>query len=185
MLRLLSVVLCVVAPLQEPRSETMLAHRALADASTAAVRADAPLVSYRAVRKLNAENPRYKLTGWMEARTEFDQTTGLRFEITGEGGSGQIRNKVLRKVLEGERDAIADGEGTRAGLTAENYSFGAAEATGPGLLRIRLTPRRKDRLLVDGHMIVTADDHDLVRVEGRLAKNPSFWTRHVLVVRTD
>ncbi len=115
LLRVLSVVLCVVAPLQEPATETMLAHRALADASTAAVKADAPLVSYRAVRKLNAENPRYKLTGWMEARTEFDQTTGLRFEITGEGGSGHIRNKVLRKVLEGERDAIADGEGTRAG----------------------------------------------------------------------
>ena len=32
-------------------------------------------------------------------------------------------------------------------------------------------------------MFVTRQDADLLRVEGRLAKNPSFWTTRVDVVR--
>ncbi len=38
-------------------------------------------------------------------------------------------------------------------------------------------------LLVDGRMVLTPDGRDLIRVEGRLAKNPSFWTSLVNVVR--
>jgi hypothetical protein len=46
-----------------------------------------------------------------------------------------------------------------------------------------IKPRRKDRLLVDGAIYLTPDA-DLVRVEGRLVKSPSFWTRRVDIVRT-
>jgi len=42
---------------------------------------------------------------------------------------------------------------------------------------------RRDAALVDGTIFVTAAGADLVRVEGRLAKSPSFWTRSVDVVR--
>lgn len=34
-------------------------------------------------------------------------------------------------------------------------------------------------MLIVGAAFVTAADADLVRVEGTLAKRPSFWTRHV------
>jgi hypothetical protein len=37
--------------------------------------------------------------------------------------------------------------------------------------------------LVHGAVFVTDIDADLVRVEGRLARNPSFWTRRVDIVR--
>jgi hypothetical protein len=43
--------------------------------------------------------------------------------------------------------------------------------------------RRKDVLLVDGSIYVNAVDGDLVRIEGRLSKAPSFWTRRVEVIR--
>ena len=42
--------------------------------------------------------------------------------------------------------------------------------------------RRLEAALVDGTILVTADG-DLVRVQGRLAKSPSFWTRSVDLVR--
>src|SRR5207253_7971729 len=41
----------------------------------------------------------------------------------------------------------------------------------------------KDVLLVDGSIFVRPEDGDLVRVEGRLSKAPSFWTRRVEIVR--
>jgi hypothetical protein len=44
-------------------------------------------------------------------------------------------------------------------------------------------PRRKDVGLIEGAVFVTNDDADLVRVEGRFVKTPSFWTTRVDVVR--
>jgi hypothetical protein len=50
-------------------------------------------------------------------------------------------------------------------------------------LRIRLEPRRKSSMLVDGLAFVTHDDLDIVRIEGELSKRPSFWTRRVEITR--
>jgi hypothetical protein len=38
-------------------------------------------------------------------------------------------------------------------------------------------------LLVDGSIFLNPDDGDLVRMEGRLSKAPSFWARRVEIVR--
>jgi hypothetical protein len=38
-------------------------------------------------------------------------------------------------------------------------------------------------LLVEGAIFVTPADGDLTRIEGKLSKAPSFWTRRVDVVR--
>ena len=47
-----------------------------------------------------------------------------------------------------------------------------------------MQPRRKERALIAGHMFIKPDDGELVRVEGRLAKNPSFWVSRVEMVRS-
>src|SRR4029077_12062063 len=47
---------------------------------------------------------------------------------------------------------------------------------------VHLKPKRHDVLLVDGLAVLT-DGGDLLRVEGRLSKNPSFWTSLVNIVR--
>jgi len=54
--------------------------------------------------------------------------------------------------------------------------------TGP--VRLFVTPKREERTLIDGTLLITEGDADLVRVTGRLAKNPSFWTKRVDIVRT-
>ena len=48
---------------------------------------------------------------------------------------------------------------------------------------LRAVPRRGDPALLDGTIVVTPDDADLVRIEGRLVRNPSFWITRVEVVR--
>jgi hypothetical protein len=52
-----------------------------------------------------------------------------------------------------------------------------------GLAAVGVKPRRKDVLLVEGAIFVQPSDGDLARIEGRLSKTPSFWTRRVDVVR--
>jgi hypothetical protein len=143
---------------------------------------DDALPSYRATRRLEAENG--DRTGWLEAVTEYSPETGLSYRVTSEGGSGYIRTKVLRGVLDAEREAIARGETSRSSLDRTNYSFEAHGVDGDGLANIRLKPLRKDRVLVAGTMFLQPSEGDLVRLEGRLAKSPSFWIKDVDITRS-
>jgi hypothetical protein len=137
---------------------------------------------YRATRRLEARNGDRE--GWLEAVTEYAPHTGFRYEVTAEGGSGQIRSKVLRAVLEGEQEAIARGETGRASLAPSNYTFQAVGVDDSGLANVLLSPRRKERILLSGKMFLRPDDGGLVRLEGRPAKSPSFWIKNVDVVRS-
>jgi hypothetical protein len=139
------------------------------------------LKQYRALRRMHAVSEKFNHEGWMEAWTELDGGT-FRYEIVSERGSERIRNKVLKALLEREKELFASGEPQRAELTTENYDF-AAETTGPGCKYILIKPKRKDSLLVDGRMVLSEDGRDLLRVEGKLSKNPSFWTSLVNIVR--
>ena len=46
-----------------------------------------------------------------------------------------------------------------------------------------IRPLRKDRALIAGKIFLTVDG-DLLRLEGQLAKTPSFWVTRVNVVRS-
>src|SRR5262249_47755678 len=107
------------------------------------------LTAYRAFRTLKAANKRFKKEGWLTAWTELDPKSGFRYEIVAEGGSGYIRNKVLRKMLEGEREAIANGQPGRVALSTANYRFSALSDDGQ-VAKLQIVPLRADTLLVNG-----------------------------------
>lgn len=137
---------------------------------------------YRATRRLEAENE--GRTGWLEVVTEYAPATGFRYQITAEGGSGLIRSKVLRAVLDGERDAIEHGETSRSSIDRTNYTFQPQGVDEDGLAIVQLKPLRQDRVLVAGAMFLTPAQGSLVRLQGKLAKSPSFWVKDVEIVRT-
>ena len=145
-------------------------------------RSDAQLTHYRAFRRMHARSDRFNQEGWLDAWTEMDGQE-FRFEIVSERGSEYVRNKVLKAVLKREQEIIAKGDAGRAALTEDNYVFSAAEEGADGLQYVLMKPRRKEVTLVDGRMVLSADGSDLLRIEGRLAKNPSFWTSLVNVTR--
>ncbi len=146
-------------------------------------RADGPPVEYRALRHLEARNDHFGASAWMEAWTDFDQAHGFRYEVIAEGGSQYIRKKVLLAALDGEQKLWAAREPQRASLTLDNYSFEDGGATADGLEWVGLKPKRKDVLLVEGSIFMTPADGELSRIEGKLSKSPSFWTRRVEIIR--
>jgi hypothetical protein len=146
-------------------------------------RPDEAPTRYLALRRIEAANPRFKLHGWIEASTELTADGRFHYRILRQGGSDYIVNKVLRPVLENEQKLFATGDSSRSAVTAENYTLKGAEAAEPGLVKLLVAPKRRDVSLIEGALFVTEEDADLVRVEGRLAKNPSFWTKRVDVVR--
>jgi hypothetical protein len=163
---------CAQAPSQ-PASE-IAAPRTLVERFLA--REVIPLKSYRAIRRLHAENRRFKMDGWLEAETTLSNNT-LTWKVLSEGGSGPIRNRVLRKALDGEADLVATGQGARGAFTLDNYEFAGTAG------RIELRPRRRDTLLISGSALVSEENAELLEINGRLTKNPSFWTRDVDIRR--
>jgi hypothetical protein len=146
-------------------------------------RHDPPPHQYRALRRLEAQSDKLGGSAWIEAWTNVEPGAGFRYQIIREGGSGFVRGKVLKPWLDNEKKMWAAGDPERASFSHENYTFDDRGLTPDGLVRLGVKSRRKDLLLVDGSIYVNPEDGDLVRVEGRLSKTPSFWTRRVEVVR--
>lgn len=136
---------------------------------------------YTAMRRLEATGSGQR--GWLDAKTEFTPAEGLRYEVTAEGGSGFIRSRVLRSLLEEERQLIARGGSDGVEVAPANYRFESQAVDADGLTRVAIEPLRKEKSLIRGHMFL-APDGELVRIDGRLARNPSFWITGVHVVRS-
>lgn len=140
-----------------------------------------PLTQYRAYRRMHARSEHFGQEAWLEAWTELDGR-GFTFTVVSETGSDYIRNKVLKAVLRREQELMADGACQRSDLTGDNYEFQDVPQ-GDGERYVLLKPKRKDVMLVDGRMVLSQDGTELLRVEGRLSKNPSFWTSLVNIIR--
>jgi hypothetical protein len=136
----------------------------------------------RALRHLEARNDQFDSSAWLDVWTESDRE-GFRFEVIDQGGSDYIRDHVLLPTLKSEQAMWRSGEIDRASFTPENYEFAAGDVQPDGLVSLLVKPRRKERLAVEGSIFLNPDDGDLVRLEGRLVKSPSFWTRRVDIVR--
>jgi hypothetical protein len=138
--------------------------------------------SYRATRRLEAAGSGQR--GWLDARTDYTPADGLSYEVTAEGGSRYIRSRVLRTLLEEERRLIARGDSSRVAISSDNYTFTNEGIDQDGLAQVTMRPLRKERPLIIGRMFLMPGDGELVRVEGRLAKNPSLWVSRVDIVRS-
>jgi hypothetical protein len=141
------------------------------------------LASYEALRHLAVVARGGKMQAALTARTSLDAGGTFEYQVLEESGSGFLRSRVLHPILEAEQEAKRRAHGTHGALTLENYRFMVGERTSDGLLRVGIVPKRKDDLLIDGHIFLTCAESELVRLEGLLVKRPSFWTRKVRIVR--
>jgi hypothetical protein len=133
-----------------------------------------------AFRRLEADNPKSGRQGWMEVRTTLGSDGLLSVEVLSEGGSDYIRNKVLRAALQREQDLIAKRVKEHESSAPDVTSCGEPQRDESGLLRVAIgNTGRKDDGIVVGHMFLQPATGDLVRVAGRLSKNPSFWISQV------
>jgi hypothetical protein len=135
---------------------------------------------YCASRRLEASGSGHR--AWLDVQTDFALASGLQYSVTAEGGSGYIRTRVLRSLLEEEQRLIARGRASTVAISTDNYQFTPDGLDEHGFAVVRLRPLRKDRSLIVGRMFLTGDG-DLLRVEGQLARNPSFWVTRATVVR--
>jgi hypothetical protein len=139
--------------------------------------------AWTARRMLEGELVDKNERGWMEVETRFDRQSGISHTILAEGGSHRIRQRALASVLEKEIGAARADEARRAAFSRENYRYRVLDASWDDV-RIELMPLREDVRLLKGAAVVDSQSGDLLKVEGQLAQNPSFWVRDVFVART-
>jgi hypothetical protein len=173
---MLAVLLQSLAPhAAEPTSYDDLMQRVIAELT----RSD---ITVKALRELRAGTLSGKHQGWMDVETTIDRSHGFNWKVISEGGSERTRNQVLREMMRAEAEAAQRGNDDAAALTPVNYSFHALPRSAVGQFEIALEPRRKDPRLVVGTLTVSSTGHP-IRLEGRLAKSPSFWVKSVTVVK--
>jgi hypothetical protein len=108
------------------------------------------------------------------------------FIIQSATGSELIVDRVLKKLLEAEKEAMGPEIQQRSALTDDNYRFTLIgyESTPSGSMYVlSVEPRRKDKFLYQGRIWVDARDFAVVRIEAEPVKNPSFWTRKTDIVQ--
>jgi len=102
------------------------------------------------------------------------------FEIVSQSGSKMLIDRVFKKLMEGEKDAIDGDNQERIAVNQENYEFSlAGYEPGPrgGAYVLSVKPRTKNKYLFRGKIWVDDEQFAIVRMEGEPAKNPSFWIK--------
>ena len=145
-------------------------------------RADEPVTQFRATRHLEAQNDRFSKEATMDVVTEL-LDGHFTYNILKETGSETIRRRAMRGLLETEAEQAGIKDPSRFAVTPANYTLAGGEVADDGTVKLLAKPRRKDVGMVDGAVFVTSTDADIVRVEGRMVKSPSFWTTRVDVVK--
>jgi outer membrane lipoprotein-sorting protein len=119
----------------------------------------------------------------MVVRIDYHAPDKKEFTIVSESGSGSVRNRVFKKLLEAEQESMRDDNQQRSAITPENYVFQlrAYEKTDTkDFYVLDAEPRGKNKFLFRGRLWVDGKDFAITRVEGEPAVNPSWWT-----VKTD
>jgi hypothetical protein len=119
----------------------------------------------------------------MVVRTDYRAPNKKEFTIVEQSGSGTVRDRVFKKLLEAEQESMQEENQRRSAITPDNYTFQVSDyqkTDTDEFYVLQAQPRSKNKFLFRGHIWVNAKDFAITRVEGEPAVNPSWWT-----VRTD
>jgi len=115
------------------------------------------------------------------------ETNGTKhFNVIAEDGWKSAHKHVLKKMLESESETSTPEVRPQTRLIAENYTFTLvkSEVVDDRLTYvIDVTPKRRDKYLMEGRVWIDAQDFAMVRAEGQPARNPSFWTKSIHFVQ--
>ena len=142
----------------------------------------ATLYGYTASRRYVLENHRHHKRAEMLVRMTCLRDGSKQFETISETGWGGARKHVFPRLLEAETEASRPGLRERSRLIPENYVFemvGTEYVDERPAYVIAIAPKTPNKYLMQARIWIDADEYAIVRIEGKPAKNPSFWTKSV------
>lgn len=171
---------CPVLAQQAPVTPALTADEVMANVIRMnEVRAKA-LESYSSVRSYSLEcHCLSHKKADMVVRADYHAPDTKTFTIVSESGSGTVRSKVFKKLLEAEQESMREENQERSAITPENYTFKVVDhqiTEQNEFYVLEAEPKTKNKFLFRGKIWVDVADFAVTRVEGQPAVNPSWWT---------
>jgi hypothetical protein len=116
--------------------------------------------------------------GEIVVHAEYSAPDQKRFTVVSETGSKFICEKVLRRLVESEREAAQKTNRMQMALSMDNYDVvlaGEEQMDGVKAWVLKVSPKVDNKFTYRGTVWVNADDYGVMRVAGEPAKNPSWW----------
>jgi outer membrane lipoprotein-sorting protein len=172
-----SIAIAADASLQLPTGDEVVAKMMARDSER-----QAALYGYTASRRYVLENQRHHKRAEMLVRMTCLRDGSKQFETISETGWGSARKHVFPRLLEAETEASRPSLRERSRLIPENYVFemvGTEYVDERPAYVIAIAPKTPNKYLMEARIWIDADEYAIVRIEGKPAKNPSFWTKSV------
>ena len=116
----------------------------------------------------------------MTVKATYDSPSTKEFKVLSQSGSKLILDRVLKKLLESEKEAAQPAINAKTQLNRDNYDFelvGYEPAKTGGQYVLQVIPKLKTKYVYRGKVWVDGTDFAVTRIEGEPAQNPSFWTK--------
>ena len=126
------------------------------------------------------------LSARMQVEMTYDAAQGKTFRIVSQSGAALLRDGVLKRAVDSEREASKLKEATA--LSPANYRIrllGNGTVDGRSVYILDVEPLKPEKFLYRGTIWVDAASFGVVKIEGAPAKNPSFWISHSTISVTD
>lgn len=120
----------------------------------------------------------------MTVRMSFQAPNSKNFTVLDQEGSKLIADRVLKKLMQSEQDAMEEENRRSSALTAENYDFavlGSESCAAAWCYVMEVTPRHPSKFLYRGKIWVDAKEFAVVRIEAEPAHSPSFWIKKTTI----
>jgi hypothetical protein len=136
------------------------------------------LKHYESVRHYEVEYKGYsaKIGAKLVVEADFDAASGKTFHIVSQSGNKLLIDKVLKRLIESEKDAEHNKSSTA--LTPANYKFrlaGIENLAGRPAYILDVQPLVDSKYLYRGKIWVDSADFAVAKIEAEPAQNPSFW----------
>jgi hypothetical protein len=138
------------------------------------------LESYRGKRiyKIDYKGFPSALRGEMTVEMTYTAPAKKDFKILSESGSKWIVKRVLKRLIDGEKEAQEAAIRKSVELNTQNYNFTSLErqtdAAGCGYV-LAIQPKVPSKFLYRGRIWVNDQDFAVCRIEAEPSKNPSMW----------
>jgi len=116
----------------------------------------------------------------MVVNVDYQAPDHKEFAVVSQSGSKLLIDRVLKKLLESESEAMNADNLARNASTTDNYSFilkGYESTSGGPAYVVQVEPKTKNKFLYSGKIWVDANDFAVTRIEAEPARNPSVWIK--------
>jgi hypothetical protein len=116
----------------------------------------------------------------MTVEATYDSPSTKSFKVISQTGSKLVIDRVLKRLLESEKEAAEPEMHAHTLLNRDNYDFALIgfESSAPGgQYVLAVFPKAKSKYLYRGKVWVDGTDFAVTRIDAEPAQNPSFWTK--------